>query len=95
MKPPPDDRPFGATPDAPLAEREAADDEARLSALVAQREAFRRDVQRIEAALASGTDERFGLYERLLRCRRISGKLENRIRVVRLQQAAGRSLATR
>src|SRR5262245_42099358 len=75
MKPPSDDRPLGAPPDAPLAEGpEAFDDEAGLSALVAQREAFRRDVQRIEAALARGTDERFGLYERLLRCRRISGK---------------------
>ena len=57
-----------------------------LAALVRQREAFTRDVTRIEAALAEGVEGGPGIYERLLRRRRISAKLENRIRVIRLQQ---------
>ena len=57
-----------------------------LADLIRQREAFARDVSRIEAALARGTERRPGLYEQLLRSRRISAKLENRIELVRLQQ---------
>lgn len=93
MAPPPDDppRPSGGSP----FERglpEEADTHALpgetpgLADLIRQEEAFRRDVTRIEAALAQGAEDSPGLYERLLRCRRISGKLENRIRVARLQQ---------
>ena len=54
--------------------------------MMRQRAEFARDVDRMEAALANGAEGSPGLYERLLRCRRISEKLENRIEVVRLQQ---------
>lgn len=68
--------------DAHAALGEAAD----LADLIRQREAFARDVSRIEAVLARGTERRPALYEQLLRSRRISAKLENRIELVRLQR---------
>ena len=71
-----------ALPSASDAEVEAPG----LPALIRQRDAFAHDVTRIETALADGADGSTGLYERLLRCRRISGKLENQIEVARLQQ---------
>src|SRR4029453_5830436 len=94
MKTPPSEDPLrrrGGEPlEGPLSE--PADAEALqsetpgLADLIRQDEAFRRDVTRIEAALAQGAEGSPGLYEGLLRCRRISGKLENRIEIVRLQQ---------
>jgi hypothetical protein len=57
-----------------------------LADLIRQREEFAHDVTRIEAVLAQGSEGTPGLYERLLRSRRISGKLDNRIQLVRFQQ---------
>jgi hypothetical protein len=90
MVPSPSDNPFrGDSHDGALAGEAAAfeGDQVDLAALVRQRDAFRGDVSRIEAALARETATVSpGLYELLLRYRRISDKLENRILFVRLRQ---------
>src|SRR5262245_52112949 len=87
---PPDEprRPRGQAPEgAPREGAPAVEGDAPLLAdLLRQWEALRRDVRRIEATLAQEPEIDAGLYERLLRCRRISGKPENRISVVHLEQ---------
>jgi hypothetical protein len=69
-------------------DRDVESEASALSALVEQHESFERDVTGLEARLAQGADDGDSLlHERLLRCRRISRKLANRIQVARLQQA--------
>jgi hypothetical protein len=58
----------------------------RLPDLIRQREEIARDVTRIEAAIARDGEDSSGLYEHLLRYRRISAKLANRIELVRLER---------
>jgi len=96
MKNPPSDNPLrgGETlegiPRADEADTHAPPSETRgVADLIRQREEFARDVTRLEAALARGAEGSPGLYERLLRSRRISEKLDNRIQLVRFQQRMG------
>ena len=70
----------------PSQEYEVEGDSPELPELIRQRTQFAHDVTRIEAALARNAEGGPELYESLLRLRRISGKLENRIELVRLQQ---------
>ena len=88
MRNPPSDLPLRGG-EMPAAVSQAPEGDGRapgLPDLIRQREQFANDVVRLEAGLAQGAEESPGLYERLLRCRRISGKLENRIQLVQLQQ---------
>ena len=62
-----------------------ARDDPDLEYLIRLQEAFAGDATRFETAHARGEGSS-GLYERLLRVRRISLKLDNRIHVIRLQR---------
>jgi len=93
MNTPPSDglRRASETPEAMPQAHESRSDDAPsetpgLARLIQLREEFARDVNRIEETLARGAVSSPGLYEQLLRSRRVSGKLDNRIELVRLQQ---------